>query len=336
MDTPLNAVLVWLIELSGGRFMTSSILPQAFLSGIDSDSPRATAWTGSQGLPLTLADAQVVSEEGRLPDAVAESLRQSASDSPKVPSPVSGYHLATRDHPFLDMSTGLAARVEDAKIMAEYMRSDPYPPVHLTLRSDGPTIELPRATDLGLDELRIRHDCRFALIVGGTFGMTGRQVEYFDPATGYHQVELIHKSIPSGGSRHPTECFLEIFRAPSIEPGWYHFSPRLNSLVPTALASPDGEVAAHAAESDADYIVGVHLHSMVERAMFRYRDPRSMRALLVDVGHADGQLAAFAAYCNWAYRSRTRVDLSFGDQSDEVNGRTLPKLASGLLEGWVA
>jgi hypothetical protein len=139
------------------------------------------------------------------------------------------YHVATRNHPFIDMSTGMEARITDAAIMAGYMEADEYPPVYLDINTVE-TVNLDNAPDLATDELRNSVMCQLSLIISGTFGVRRRQAPYFDPDTNYHQVELLLKSVPSGGGRHPTELFLEIVQAPDIAPGQYHYQPRTNTL----------------------------------------------------------------------------------------------------------
>ncbi|MFD8101176.1 hypothetical protein ACFV24_16695 [Nocardia fluminea] len=251
---------------------------------------------------------------------------------PNTADPRSGYHLATRDHPFLDMSTGIDARITDAEIMAGYVESDEYPPVYLDFDSSE-TVTLDNAADLATDELRNSPLCQLSLIVSGTFGVRRRQAPYYDPDSGYHQVELLLKSIPSGGGRHPTELFVEILRAPNIIPGQFHYRARTNSLErlpPSFLSPPPLETDG----SDADWHLRLYMVSAVRRAMFRYRDPRSFRAILVDAGHADGQLAALAAYCNWNYRSCVTPKMEFLTAQADQDKYGLPLLMSGILEGW--
>jgi hypothetical protein len=98
--------------------------------------------------------------------------------------------------------------------------------------------------------------------------------------------------------------------------------------------SPD-EARAQVIDSDADWVMDLRLGSVVRRAMFRYRDPRSFRALLVDAGHADGQLHAFAAFCNWRYRSAVDIDLEYTVDHYGMASGEAPILVRGRLEGWL-
>lgn len=241
--------------------------------------------------------------------------------------PKAGYCIATSDHPFLDMSEGMEARLKDAQIMAGYVASDSYPSVYLELPHDE-TYQLEDAADLTIDELRNSARCRLSAMISGSFGVRRHQATYHDPMTGYHQVELVKKSVPSGGSRHPSELFLEIHASPVLSTGIWHFNSRRGELQRVSSAP-----LSKAPVSDADWIIGIAVASVVRRAMFRYRDPRSFRAILVDAGHAEAQLEAVANFCNWRYTSGVAIDFDFtthiGLGKDEV-----PVLIRGLLEGW--
>lgn len=253
---------------------------------------------------------------------------------PAPAQPKSGYHHATQNHPFLDMSQGLSALEADARIMAAYVKEHAYPAVELSIES-GNEVALIDAINLDIDELRNSVFYQFSMIMSGTFGVRLHQPAYYDGERDYHQVELLKKSIPSGGARHPTECFVEIHRSSIIEPGVYYFSPTHSSLKLITPQLPDSIEAERLSRSDADWVVRLVLCAAVRRSMFRYRDPRSFRALLVDAGHAEAQLSALASYCNWHYTSRFVVDFEYAKNfTDESLDDGLPAFSIGLLEGW--
>lgn len=211
--------------------------------------------------------------------------------------------------------------------MAGYAEADEYPAVDLELNHDH-VLDIEDAADLTLDELKNSDLCRLSAILSGTFGIRRHQPAYFDPTTGYHQVELVRKSIPSGGSRHPSELFVEVVRSPMVEAGLWHYRAARRQLQRVSSA-----VTEHEFDSDADWVLRTHIVSVVRRAMFRYRDPRSFRAILVDAGHADAQLEAMAKFCNWRYRSSTSISFGFGDAVG-IDGNEIPELITGTLEGW--
>jgi SagB-type dehydrogenase family enzyme len=98
------------------------------------------------------------------------------------------------------------------------------------------------------------------------------------------------KSIPSGGGRHPTEIFLAAFDVDGIPAGVYHYDVESHRLDRVS----DGQQREAFADATLDLFAkyetppaaALVFTSLVERSMWRYRDPRSFRAILVDVGHA--------------------------------------------------
>ncbi|MBX8827382.1 hypothetical protein [Ochrobactrum sp. SFR4] len=248
--------------------------------------------------------------------------------------PKSGYHIATQNHPFLDMSQGRSASVADALIMSSYVKEYDYPAIELSVESLK-NVAVVDAVNLSIHELRNSVFYQFSLILSGTFGVRLHQPAFYDEETNYHQVELLRKSIPSGGARHPTECFVEIHRSPMLDAGVYYFSPTKSELQLISRELPVSSDVDRITKSDANWVARLVLCTAVRRSMFRYRDPRSFRALLVDVGHADAQLSALSNYCNWHYTSRFIVDFAYAKNfSDESSDDGLPAFSIGLLEGW--
>jgi SagB-type dehydrogenase family enzyme len=98
------------------------------------------------------------------------------------------------------------------------------------------------------------------------------------------------KSIPSGGARHPTEVFVAAFDLPGLADGVYHYDVdghRLERIRAGGHRDAFAEATLDLfAKHDAAPAAALVFTSLVERAMWRYRDPRSFRAILVDVGHA--------------------------------------------------
>jgi SagB-type dehydrogenase family enzyme len=245
----------------------------------------------------------------------------------------SSYHAATRNHPFLDMAGGYDAMVEDNEIMQEYAGRDDYPSVFLDLPH---TESVPLEDALDLEEPQLRADPRqqLALLLSGTFGKRRHLAAYSDREYRYTQLELVFKSIPSGGSKHPTEALLVVERSRYLNPGLHHYSVRRNSV--TRIADDPRPALADLSTSappaaDEHERIWVLFALQVERAMWRYRDPRSFRALLVDIGHAEAHLAALANYVGWRYSTVRAKDLSrlpalFGLESEKF-----PILTVGVL-----
>ena len=204
------------------------------------------------------------------------------------------YHDVTRSYPFLYMARESSFR-DDNQLMASYLETDGYPPLYLSL--PGEAIALRKAEEV-LDASETDELSTLSLLLDGTFGERERIQGGWDDS-GRLQLELMHKSVPSGGARHPTECFvyLEGFSLPQ---GLYHYDVGKNALV-LQDAGVDGErigrvVPAFGRFAPASRARAVLLlASQVHRAMWRYRDPRSFRAVAMDVGHIEEMLALVCA-----------------------------------------
>jgi len=197
------------------------------------------------------------------------------------------YHESTRDYPFLQMNEP-GAFAQDAKRMHVYRDEEPSPPVYLRLGGeqrvdlpppqDDPDAWLERLSDrdrLGVEGL--------SLLLDVCFGERGR-ISVADGST------CLLKSIPSGGARHPTEVFVAAFEIEGIDAGVYHYDVERHRLE-QVRAGQFLDAFAHATldlfvKYETAPAAALAFTSRVERAMWRYRDPRSFRAVLVDVGHA--------------------------------------------------
>jgi SagB-type dehydrogenase family enzyme len=205
-------------------------------------------------------------------------------------------HWATRDHPFVDMSrpTGPAT---DRTRMTQY-RSEQEPP---SIYQEWPTrcsLELPPLPDneeldakvAGWTAAQRQGRDGWSLLLTFVFGRRDFQLH---PTQKITDIPNLHKTIPSGGARHPTEAFLLTFEGAPFAPGVYHYNVRTNAL--DLIAQDDPREAAENVTLDlfrrhhpAPPLGLLVLTSRVERAMWRYRDSRSWRAVLIDVGHAMG------------------------------------------------
>ena len=104
------------------------------------------------------------------------------------------------------------------------------------------------------------------------------------------QGAFLHKSIPSGGARHPTEVFLVAFQIPGLSAGVYHYNVEKHAL---DCISP-GDHSAEMEQATSDLFLKFDARptaclvftTLYERAMWRYREARSSRAVMIDMGHA--------------------------------------------------
>jgi len=216
------------------------------------------------------------------------------------------YHESTRDYPFLQMSVP-GAFAHDTGRMHGYRSEAPQPPLYQHL--GGHVVELPRpragqSADEWLESLtatgRLGQE-GISLLLDVCFGERGR-VKVADGS------ECVLKSIPSGGGRHPTEVFLAAFDVAGIAAGIYHYDVEHHRLEEVRSGQHRDAVAHATFDLFTRYptqpVAALVFTSLVERAMWRYRDPRSFRAILVDVGHAVmayRQVARMLGFRTFAY-----------------------------------
>lgn len=235
------------------------------------------------------------------------------------------YHESTRDYPFLDMSKGIEAMAADAAKMREYLQEDdhrPDPYLNIDGANYNAQVDLPRSADLSLEIFLHDELLELSGLLVGTFGEISKVPSFTDPTSLYKQMTLLHKSIPSGGSRHPLELFVTVNESPRLRSGKYHFNVQHNSLIPLEELGETNDSGA--------WDLTVEIAAYVERDMFRYRDARSFRAVLVDAGHADGQLAVLASFMNWDYQSSVHIDIDYG--AAWMENCALPLVIKGTLK----
>jgi SagB-type dehydrogenase family enzyme len=209
-------------------------------------------------------------------------------------------HEATRSYPFLNMGLLDSALIDNQR-MQEYETAQGAPPVFHRVESSGGLrlgeVETALATAGSSGSELTAAD--LAVILGGSVGLRRHVPRRWgtNPNQPRLQVELIFKSVPSGGSRHPTEVFVLV---PQAHPhsGVHHYNVENHRLDPLDVSC--GEVASHI-DLLGEWDVGaVFVYvSFVERAMWRYRDPRSFRAVIFDAGHVSQQVAELSEWLGW-------------------------------------
>lgn len=185
---------------------------------------------------------------------------------------LSHYHAANFEYPFYDYSDA-DWQERETKIMAHYASLWPAPSSEIQYSGDFIALD-----DILLHQFyelpKTRCISRLALsgILKFTFGATG----YIKTP----HVTCLRRTSPSGGARHPTECIVSL-REPvaDIVPGDYFYDTKRHGLVPLDLNHPlrisDSTTAP----------LSFSIRSCVERAMWRYRDLRAFRPILLDAGH---------------------------------------------------
>lgn len=183
-------------------------------------------------------------------------------EKPPFPNFLSRFHLANFAYPFKDYSNPTWDE-DDVLLMKEYERMWQIPDRYTTRSGIAitlPTVNSLNGTSLNLDKI--------SYILRLTFGALGEFTRGIYTA--------LYKTSPSGGARHPTEGTLVLKNDHfGIPPGTYIYDAKYHSLVQSNIEL----------ELPHNSGLAIILRSRVERPMWRYRDLRALRPVLLDVGH---------------------------------------------------
>lgn len=196
------------------------------------------------------------------------------------------YHLATRDFPFVDYTTENVQAIDWA-LMEEYGRAGAKPPIYKDVRGLG-LVRLPRCNHATSGAPKSG-----ALADGSVTQHELSQLLYYTfGEIGSMRLHVLGKSLlktsPSGGARHPAEAYVIACGGTFVPRGTYHYSVRRHALERLStrewndLQAIFFQLTHHKGFEPAMVII---ITSLVERSMWRYRESRSMRVLLLDVGH---------------------------------------------------
>jgi hypothetical protein len=179
------------------------------------------------------------------------------------------YHLASYDYPFLDYADPDWREDED-QIIKSYMRMWPAPPPIDTYTGESFSLPPPSSESLNVGSglsLEV-----LATVLHYTFAPIGEIPT--------QAVTCIRRTSASGGARHPTECRVILPEGCGpLEAGVYLYDNGLHALVRETGENLDS----YGQYKDARVVFV--LRSKVERAMWRYRDLRALRPVLLDAGH---------------------------------------------------
>jgi SagB-type dehydrogenase family enzyme len=233
--------------------------------------------------------------EAQLPELARAGLLRSIreTESTTLEGYLPRYHRSVFDFPFLNY-TGTKWLEDDRALMQHYAQLWPHPPMKTP--RDGPAYRLPSVTAADLlgpaeptSDLALPLRC-LAAILRFTFA----PILELEGATG----SFIRKTSPSGGDLHPTEGIIILPSALNgIPAGVYAYDVERHGLISVLEDYPDLSPI----KRDSP-IFGILLRSRVERPMWRYRDPRSFRAVLIDAGHVAENLTLLLA--NFGYATR--------------------------------
>ncbi len=221
------------------------------------------------------------------------------------------YHQYTSELPLLDYGSADTARV-DRELMAGYLASAAPPELYLDRQGEvlgmpppqpvrTPTTVAELYADAGAPQPRnldlegLSDYCFLCFGESGkiNFPVTGRQ---------------LLKTVPSGGSRHPTEAYLFALNVDGVPRGTYHYSVRGHTLERVSADDPEKialeRCLVHIERLAFTPALVAVLTSRPERSMYRYRESRSYRVLHLDAGHVLYNAAMVARSFGWSsYRA---------------------------------
>ena len=110
------------------------------------------------------------------------------------------------------------------------------------------------------------------------------------------------KTSPSGGARHPIECYVVIRDVTGISPGIYHYAADVHALERLRNRVPASRIRAYMPESGyfADASVLFFLTAVFPRQVWRYPYARAYRAALIEAGHVCQTLLLTATWVGLA------------------------------------
>ncbi len=179
------------------------------------------------------------------------------------------YQRLVHNYPFGDYDIPQTIDEENS-LMDKYAKS--YEPPSSYFERPGTSYALPDVSEHNKQSKDFSED--LAKILHYTFGsfglLKGRHGKFF------------HKTSPSGGSRHPSEAIVVLnIGLNDIPAGVYSYDFLKKSLID----SESVEMKERITEQFKHCKVAIIVRSCVERPMWRYRDPRSYRPVIIDAGH---------------------------------------------------
>jgi hypothetical protein len=191
---------------------------------------------------------------------------------------VETFHTANVDYPFFDYGSDNVVKVE-SDLLDRYAALWESPPA--IADREGPRYALP-AVDVGFpvgEPTGFPSPRGLAVVLRTLLGPIGE--------IRTRHAACLRRTTPSGGARHPTEAVWVCRRGMDDAPaGAFTYDPRAHCLV----REPPGTEEAYLQHLGAAEF-GFVIRSRVARAMWRYRDLRALRPLVIDAGHVAEMLS---------------------------------------------
>lgn len=201
----------------------------------------------------------------------------------EIPEPTrnvtSLFQMASFDYPFHDYAD--PAATADYKLLIESFLAMGAPPAK-QIAFEGEAIRLPPVPMTEPTRKGINLEV-LSYLLGHAFRPTG--------SIHTDSMDCIRRTSPSGGARHPTEPLI-VVRAPldGLPVGEYFYCSAAHALVKARSALDSSWSSMKVAAP-----LSLVLWLKVERAMWRYRDLRALRPVLMDVGHILETLSVLSA-----------------------------------------
>jgi SagB-type dehydrogenase family enzyme len=224
-------------------------------------------------------------------------------------SPAAAYHRYSRSYPFMNMKR-VESLWDDNGLMIQYAKREKIPDIYQTFKATD-TISLRKVEEfLNAEDqtpiLKLTAKEKLNFLLDYAFGKRAEVPYGFNQQFHYLQFSSISKTVPSGGGKHPSEIFYISAQHSPINPGVYHYNVKNNSLDLVRHECSAGFFVDANLNTHAQSIGYLIFTAVMERAMWRYRESRSWRAVLVDTGHAVHAASSLASALQIGARSHRR------------------------------
>jgi len=194
------------------------------------------------------------------------------------------YRALNADYPFLDYAEP-DALASDSRLMAAYATEAEAPPYRTPWPQAGRCLPPGRISCApGPDPLSVELLAAWLQIAAG-----------FTGTRDIRNLRIAHRTSPSGGARHPTELLIQVGREwqralnSTHQLYWYDGAEH-------ALCPSDAPPSATALGDEA---LRVTIVGHVRRPMWRYRDVRALRPVVIDAGHVVETLLTAVHAAGW-------------------------------------
>ncbi len=205
------------------------------------------------------------------------------------------YHFLTLDYPFVDYKTSKGLKADALRMRlyeqekADKDRYKEYNDINNSVKCDDINLYLSSLnTHFPMNygdepEKNVLDDKAIKKLATSVFGILRKRAAFAVKGA----EELLRKTSPSGGARHPTELYVMVINVDGLESGLYHYNMGKNSLdfikdIPESGYEKNLEGLYRIQEEPQALFF---MTSLFARNRYRYREPRTLRTLYIDVGH---------------------------------------------------